>query len=282
MKHPIRDRFLILLCAACALCVTAGAVALVIGRITVEPAIMVLGRVANMSLKTKGVLIVIAVVFALFALLLIGIVLPAKKKRSSNFAYQQNENGMVRISLKALEALVHRCLNQHSELKVVSSSLFSDEESVRVDVHITLQSDISMPLAVSALQKQIKRYLEACTGVQVEEVRVFVDGTLNANKSGEKSPYAIPATMLGGELPTIEEEQEEGEAVIEAPEKAEESSPAAEEAPVQASAAEETAAEAPRQEASIEEASIKEASIEEASIEEAPVEEAPVNENEGE
>lgn len=272
MKHPIRDRFLILLCAACALCVTAGAVALVIGRITVEPAIMVLGRVANMSLKTKGVLIVIAVVFALFALLLIGIVLPAKKKRSSNFAYQQNENGMVRISLKALEALVHRCLNQHSELKVVSSSLFSDEESVRVDVHITLQSDISMPLAVSALQKQIKRYLEACTGVQVEEVRVFVDGTLNANKSGEKSPYAIPATMLGGELPTIEEEQEEGEAVIEAPEKAEESSPAAEEAPVQASAAEETAAEAPRQEAS----------IEEASIEEAPVEEAPVNENEGE
>lgn len=242
MKHPIRDRFLILLCAAAALCVTVGAVALMIGKITVEPAIVVLGRVANMSIKTRGILAAIAVVFALFALLLIGIVLPAKKKRSSNFAYQQNENGMVRISLKALEALVHRCLNQHPELKVVSSSLFSDEETVRVDVHITLQSDISMPLAVSALQKQIKRYLEACTGVHVEEVRVFVDGTLNANKNAEKSPYAIPATMLGGDLPTIEDEREEGEAIIEENEQEAENEPAAQDDVTEDTAAMESAA----------------------------------------
>lgn len=274
MKHPIRDRFLILLCAACALCVTAGAAALVIGRITVEPAIMILGRVANMSLKTKGILAAVAVVAALFALLLIGITLPARKKRSSNFAYQQNENGMVRISLKALEALVHRCLNQHPELKVVSSSLFSDEETVRVDVHITLQSDISMPLAVSALQKQIKRYLEACTGVQVEEVRVFVDGTLNANKSGEKSPYAIPATMLGGDLPTIEDEQKENEMVLEVPEEAEESALVSEEASA--------AADVPVEGTPAEAAVAEEIPAEEAPVEEAAVEGVPANENEGE
>ena len=260
MKHPVRDRFLILLCAACALCGAVGSAALVFGKITVEPAIMILGRVANMSLKTKGVLIAAAVVCVLFALLLVGITLPAKKKRSSNFAYQQNENGMVRISLKALEALVHRCLNQHAELKVISSSLFSDEESVRVDVHITLQSDISMPLAVSALQKQIKRYLEACTGVRVEEVRVFVDGTLNPNKNGEKSPYAIPSSLLGGDLPTIEdemaqaaeEEAAEGELVMEIP---------AEEVPA---------------------AETEQAPAEEAAAEEKPAEETAVNENEGE
>ena len=252
MKHPIRDRFLILLCAASLLCGAAGAAALVLGRISVEPAIMILGRVANMSIKTKGVLIAAAVVAVLFALLLIGITLPSRKKRSSSFAYQQNENGMVRISLKALEALVHRCLSQHSELKVVSCSLFSDEESVRVDVHITLQSDISMPLAVSALQKQIKRYLEACTGVCVEDVRVFVDGTINQSKNAEKSPYAIPAELLGGELTAGEEEAceaevcEEGELLIEMPqeEAAAEAAPAQEEA-----AAENAAEEAPVQEA---------------------------------
>jgi len=115
---------------------------------------------------------------------------------------------MVRISLKALEALVHRCLSQHPELKVISSSLFSDEESVRVDVHITLQSDISMPLAVSALQKQITRYLEACSGVVVDEVRVFVDGTMAPNAETAKSPYAIPTALLEGEpLPTAQEEE---------------------------------------------------------------------------
>ena len=139
------------------------------------------------------------VLMVLFALRLFSIILPKKKKHSSSFAIQHNENGMVRISVKALEALVQRCLNQHPEIKVVSSSLFSDEETVRVDVHIALQSDISMPLAISSLQKQIKRYLEACSGVKVKEVRVFVDGAIPANAKTAQSPFAIPASMLGQE-----------------------------------------------------------------------------------
>jgi len=102
-----------------------------------------------------------------------------------------------------------------------------------------------MPLAVSALQKQIKRYLEACTGVCVEEVRVFVDGTINQGKNAEKSPYAIPAELLGGELTAAEEEAadqetaEEGELVIEMPQE----EAAAEAAPAQEEAAAEPAAE---------------------------------------
>ena len=72
-----------------------------------------------------------------------------------------------------------------------------EEESIRVDVHISLQSDISMPLAISALQKQIKKYLEACSGVMVQEVRVFVDSTIPADEKTEASPYAIPTALLG-------------------------------------------------------------------------------------
>ena len=116
------------------------------------------------------------------------------------------------ISLKALETLVNKCLNQHAELKVVTSSLYSDEESIRVDVHISLQSDISMPLAISALQKQIKKYLEACSGVMVQEVRVFVDSTIPADEKTEASPYAIPTALLGLDaepLPVAERENRE-------------------------------------------------------------------------
>lgn len=208
MKHPVRDRLIILLCALAVLCAAAGIVAFLAGQVTLEPVLAVMNQFAGeMTLKKQLILGVAAAVLVLLALLLIGMVFPAKKKRSSNFAFQQNENGMVRISLKALEALVHRCLSQHPELKVISSSLFSDEESVRVDVHITLQSDISMPLAISALQKQITRYLEACSGVVVDEVRVFVDGTIAPNADTSKSPYAIPDALLKGEpLPAAEEE----------------------------------------------------------------------------
>ena len=208
MKHPVRDRLWILFCSLCALAVAAAAAALVYGKITVDPAVVLLGRISNMTLKTKGILIGVAAAMVLLALRLFSIMLPKKKKHSSSFAIQHNENGMVRISVKALEALVQRCLNQHPEIKVVSSSLFSDEETVRVDVHIALQSDISMPLAISSLQKQIKRYLEACSGVKVKEVRVFVDGAIPANAKTAQSPFAIPASMLGQEsLSDLKEEE---------------------------------------------------------------------------
>lgn len=253
MKHPFRDRLLILICALALLGGAACAAAFLAGKVTLDPVAALLASLqAGLTLKQKVIFGAAAVIAALYGLLLLGAILPARKKkqRSSNFAYQQNENGMVRISLKTLEALVHRCLNQHDELKVVSSSLFSDEESVQVDVHITLQSDISMPLAVSALQKQIKKYLEACSGVVVQEVRVYVDGAMPVNEKTAKSPYAIPAAMLGldTELPTVEEAQADPAAAEETA--AAEEMPAVAAEPVEAvvadepaEAAEETAAE---------------------------------------
>lgn len=212
MKHPVRDRFWIFLCGLCALCAAAAVAALALGKLPVAKVTELLAYFSDgVAVKARAALIGAAAVLALVAVRLFAILTPSKKKRSSNFAYQQNENGMVRISVKALEALVQRCLSQHPELKVVSSSLFSDEESVSVDAHITLQSDISMPLAISALQKQIKRYLEACSGVVVEEVRVFVDGTTPSNAETAHSPYAIPTSVLeeDADLSDLKEEEPE-------------------------------------------------------------------------
>ena len=243
MKHPVWDRILILLCALVALGCAAGVVALLVGKISFE---MINGWLAwvDMSKWTvKAAMVGIAALFVLLFLLLFAMILPSKKKRSSNYAIQRNENGMVRISLKALETLVNKCLNQHAELKVVTSSLYSDEESIRVDVHISLQSDISMPLAISALQKQIKKYLEACSGVMVQEVRVFVDSTIPADEKTEASPYAIPTALLGLDadpLPAAERETREDDAEPEAP--AEETAQSEEEAaPAEAEEAAESA-----------------------------------------
>jgi len=268
MRHPVRDRFWILFCTLCALCVAAAAIALLYGKITVDPAVALLGRISNMTAKVRLALIGVAVVMVLFALRLFTMILPKKKQKSSNFAIQQNENGMVRISVKALEALVQRCLSQHAELKVVTSSLYSDEESVRVDVHITLQSDISMPLAISSLQKQIKRYLEACAGVNVKEVRVFVEGATPANAQTAQSPFAIPANVLGRESLTDKMDLLEVDQIPAAAEPVEEvqeevKEEAAEEVVAQETApAEEAAAEAAAEEAA-EETAAEETAAEE-------------------
>lgn len=221
------------------LCAAALCVLVFNGRISLDDVGAKLAQAGGLGLRFRVALIVAAVVFALYALLMLAMMLPARKKRSSNFAIQRNENGMVRISLKALETLVQKCLNQHAELKVVTSSLFSDEETVRVDVHITLQSDISMPLAISALQKQIKKYIEACSGVMVQEVRVFVDGTTPATEDTAKSPYAIPAALIGMDQEALPVAGSEAPEAPEAPAASEESvAPAAVEEEAEAAVSE--------------------------------------------
>lgn len=211
MKHPVWDRILLFLCAVCALCGAAAVAALLTGIISAEAIVAYINLYAPLMAGFKGKVIMIAVaaVLVILAVMLLSAIFPSRKKRSSTFAIQRNENGTVRISLKALETLVQKCLNQHAELKVVSSSLFSDEECVRVDVHINMQTDISMPLAISALQKQIKKYLEACSGVVIQEVRIFVEGTMPATAETADSPYSLPISILGAECEAIEAGQEE-------------------------------------------------------------------------
>lgn len=209
LKHPVRDRLLMLLYAIASLVAAAALIALVFGQITPD---MISGYTAKLHAlpvkSVKIVLLVLAAVLVLLGLSLISAMFPPKKRRSSTFAIQQNENGTVRISLKTIDALVQKCLAQYSELKVVSSSLFSDEETVRIDVHVVLLSDISMPLAISALQKQITKYVEACSGVNVREVRVFVDGAMNGGEKAAQSKYALPASVLCEEpLPVQQDKQ---------------------------------------------------------------------------
>ena len=211
MKHPVWDRILLFLCAVCALCGAAAIAALLLGVIGAEGIVAYINQYAPLmdGMKGKVIMIAAAAVLVILAVMLLSAIFPSRKKRSSTFAIQRNENGTVRISLKALETLVQKCLNQHVELKVVSSSLFSDEESVRVDVHINMQTDISMPLAISALQKQIKKYLEACSGVVIQEVRIFVEGTMPATAETADSPYSLPISILGTESEAIEAPQDE-------------------------------------------------------------------------
>jgi len=216
MKHPVLDRILILLCAAAAFAGAAGIVLLLFGYLSMDRVIAFLGRVDVNSWLQRCGLIICALLLFILGILLVGITLPGKRKRSSNYAIQHNENGMVRISVKALEALVQKVLDEHAELKVVTSSTYSDEESVKVDLHVTMQSDISMPLAISALQKQIKKYIESCSGVMVQEVRVYVDNTTPATSEAANSPYAIPAVLLGkDQLPQPGQTQRETEQLTE-------------------------------------------------------------------
>ena len=214
MKHAFWDRILIILCTLLLIALAVGAVCYAVGVLPMATIVAALEQ-AGEERVVRMLCGAVALVLVLLAFFTFCIVLPRRKNRSSTFAMQQTEHGTLKISIKALEHLVQKCVAQHTELTVMSSAIHSDEETVRVDLRVTLQSDINIPLAVASLQKQIKQYVEACSGVDVDEVRVFVEATV-APVTGVQSPYAIP-DMLQPRLPKLPEIAQEAQAADETP-----------------------------------------------------------------
>ena len=120
--------------------------------------------------------VVLAVASAL--LLFIGVhcvTLLFRTKREKGFILQHTEYGDLSISMTAMENMVHKCVDTHSELKVNSTRIRHNHDNVIVELRISLASGVNIPIAVGALQKQIKQYITSCSGVDVKEVRVSVE-----------------------------------------------------------------------------------------------------------
>ena len=116
-------------------------------------------------------------------------VFPARRAGSKHeFIVQQTDNGELRIAVKAIENLVQKCIDMHDEIRVVSMKIHNGREGVTVDLCISLANNISIPLAVASLQKQIKQYLVASSGIEVKEVRVSVE---TAQTGVGDSPYLV-------------------------------------------------------------------------------------------
>lgn len=145
------------------------------------------------------------------------------------FILQKTDNGQLSISIRAMENLVAKCVDQHEEIKVVSSGIQNTRDGVVVSLRIGLANGVSIPLAVNALQKQIKQYIQACSGIDVKEVRVQVE---TANAKAADSSYKVHDSFLNVEdKAPLETQQEEPQA------KAEEAPPVQEPAPLEPVAA---------------------------------------------
>ena len=129
---------------------------------------------------------VVLVLFALYALSV-----PGKLRyRRRSFVVQTTESGDLRIAIKAIEGLVKRCVDMHEEISLSSMRILSGKTGVVVELRISLHGNISIPLAVASLQKQIKQYLLASSGIEAKHVSVTVDTTkMDAVK--KCAPYAV-------------------------------------------------------------------------------------------
>lgn len=120
-----------------------------------------------------------------------------RRRGKKGFVLQETDGGELSIALSAMDGLVCQCVAVHDEMQLLESKIAAAGDGVAVDLRVALANGVSVPLAVDALQKQIRQYVTSCSGVTVHEVRVQVDSMDN---HPVETPYAVPA-MLQSAVP---------------------------------------------------------------------------------
>ena len=110
------------------------------------------------------------------------------KKQEGQFILQQTAGGELRISMKAIENIVKKCVDLQADMRLLLLSVDHSRDKVRIDLRVSLPGNISIPMAAEALQTQIKKQLAASAGIEESEVRISVE---TAETTAKQSPYLV-------------------------------------------------------------------------------------------
>ena len=240
MRIRILDRILVAVAGLLMLAICAGLVAQVFFHVDI------VGKVARV-LTSDGTWAKIAIVAACVLLLLLGaycvLILFRHRGRRDKFITQKTESGDLAISLKAMETMVLRCLEPRKEIETQSIRLENQRDGLDILIRGTVASGISIPLTVDTLQKQIRQYVTACSGVEVKNIRVQIE---SSGEEAKNAPFAIDAPAATPLLQGAEKAEKQAEPAAE-PEKAEKQAESADaEAPEKAEEVRETEEPAPQ------------------------------------
>ena len=190
MKIRIADRILVAL---------AGLILLLLAVCLLDQTLLPMGVTAWLQQLTTPVsaqpshalyitaVIACVAVLVLLGLYCLGMLFRHQKKSKRGFVMQQTECGELSISVRAIEGLVQKCVDRHDEIHVMSTALDTTRDGLVIRLRIGLAGGVNIPLAVAALQKQIKQYVTSCSGVDVKEVKVQVE----TSSKGKDSPFTV-------------------------------------------------------------------------------------------
>lgn len=131
--------------------------------------------------------------------------LPHKMRGGKHdYVVQKTPTGEMRISVSAIESIVQKSLSQHNDIKMQSMRVNNQRGGVTIDLMVDLPNNINIPLALSSLQKHIKKQLNATSGIDAKEVRISVK---EAEATAKSSPYLVKPEELAFEPMAPEKQQ---------------------------------------------------------------------------
>lgn len=150
--------------------------------------------------------LVVILLLAVLGVSCILVLLPGRKPKKRGYVMQKTENGPIGISVKTIEGQIRTCVQKHDVIARADISVAEGRTGLIILLTVDQAAGVNIPLSVGMLQKQIRQYVSACSGIEVQEVRVLVE---NSASPVPASPFAVPQTTQVGEPETEEKDYAE-------------------------------------------------------------------------
>ena len=96
---------------------------------------------------------------------------------------QKTSFGEVKISLNSLKHLILKVLKKIEKIKESKSSInILRTGGINIDVHLVLKEDVNIPEISEKIQKELKDYLLETTGIEVKEIKIYIDKVFYENR----------------------------------------------------------------------------------------------------
>ncbi|MGE5552784.1 MAG: alkaline shock response membrane anchor protein AmaP [Betaproteobacteria bacterium] len=106
-----------------------------------------------------------------------------RRRHQSRAIIRETELGTIRISLKAVEALVQRAAHQVHGVREVKVDLRKEKQGVAIYLTVTVLPDSAIPAISDEIQHRVERYIAETVGVTVSRVAVTFKAVTETGKA---------------------------------------------------------------------------------------------------
>lgn len=93
------------------------------------------------------------------------------------YVLKGKDDGDVKISVHAIDHLVQKSIGAYGQVAGSKVKIGGKEDAMQITLHLTVRSDVNIPMLVDDVREDIVSSLEQSAGVHVEHVSVYVDAT---------------------------------------------------------------------------------------------------------
>jgi len=102
--------------------------------------------------------------------------------RTDTVTVGQGSGGDVTMSIAAVKAIIAKSVRSVEGVKELKPEVASSPNGVKIKLHTMINPEHNVPEISQALQNAVRESLESVGGLQVSEVKVFVDDFVAAGK----------------------------------------------------------------------------------------------------